>query len=245
MIKLKYILCFAVILFFNTKVFIAAQSHSTSIYNAYVNDNMEKWKNIMDQMEIENDISKEKKMELLNYYYGYTAYYVGKKDEKKIEKYIEKAEKLIKEILESDPNNSTAYAYKGSFIAFKIGMSKIKAPLLGPEGIRSINKAYELNKNDVQAVADKANMLYYTPSIMGGDKQEAIKFYEKAVELMENKSLIRDNWQYLSILTALAKRYDEMGYTSKAKSTYEKVLKIEPNFKLVRDQVYPDFLKKT
>ena len=49
---------------------------------------------------------------------------------------------------------------------------------------------------------------------------------------------------YLQLLFLEAHCNELLGNTDLARKGYEKALKTEPNFKLVRDKYYPDFLKK-
>jgi Tfp pilus assembly protein PilF len=43
----------------------------------------------------------------------------------------------------------------------------------------------------------------------------------------------------------MAKAYDKIGHKTTAKAYYEKILALEPNFRWVRDELYPAILKET
>jgi len=58
------------------------------------------------------------------------------------------------------------------------------------------------------------------------------------------KEEIVGDWNYLSLLTTIARAYESTGELSKAKLSYEEILKIEPGFTWVRDELYPQLLKK-
>lgn len=239
---LCFILFLSLISISNSNVW-AQRNNSSDIYNAYITGDMGKWKSAMDQMEKENPGSPDRKLELIGYYYGYTAYLIGlgNKD-KEAKANIEKAEKLIKDVLNQSPQNATALAYKGSFIGYKISLNKVKAMIIGPESINSINKAYKIDPENVQAVADKANLMHYAPGAFGGDKAGALELYEKGIRLMEKRNQTHENWFYLSLMTSLARRYEEAGQYDKAKTMYEKILRVEPRFKWVKDELYPSLL---
>ena len=53
-----------------------------------------------------------------------------------------------------------------------------------------------------------------------------------------------EDWNYLSLLSMIAKTYTELKDFNQAKSYYEKILKIEPDFLWVKNELYPDLLKK-
>ena len=59
-----------------------------------------------------------------------------------------------------------------------------------------------------------------------------------------NKEQIKDDWNYLSLQTAIAQAYEETGKWGLAKLYYEKILKIEPDYSWVKNELYPAILKK-
>ncbi|MCD7900173.1 MAG: tetratricopeptide repeat protein [Bacteroides sp.] len=237
----KYIISFLIFLLVGKVVCFSQSSYKQAIYNAYVNGDMSKWKVTLNKMESDS-LSVEGTLELLNYYYGYIGYMIGIDKSKTATLYIKKGEKLIDEILKNDPQNPTANAYKGSFIAFKIAISKLKAVTMGPQSMKYINKANKLDYTNVQALTDKGNMLYYAPSMFGGNKKEAIIYFEKAIKQMEINNE-NNNWFYLYLLTSLAQYNQEMGNKEDALSVYEKILAKEPNLKWVRDEFYQALLE--
>ena len=59
-----------------------------------------------------------------------------------------------------------------------------------------------------------------------------------------NENFAQQNWNYLSLLTSIAKAYEVTGRKAMAKLYYEKILKIEPNFMWVKNELYPKILNK-
>ena len=158
--------------------------------------------------------------------------------------FINAGEKLINKVLEKSPGNATALAYEGSYIGFQINTNKIKAISLASESISNINKAYDSDPRNIQAIIDKANTLYFAPSFFGGDKQEANKLYLKSVSLMETTRKTDQNWTYLHVLRLLGRAYEKQNKFQEAKLIYEKSLHKEPNFRLVKEVLYPKVLAK-
>lgn len=163
---------------------------------------------------------------------------VPKKNES-AEKYIVRGEKLIAEVLKKSPENATALAFKGSFIGFRIALSKFKALTLGVESNECIEKACNINPNNIQANVDKGNALYHTPKLFGGDKKEALKLFQQAARLLEKNNNTSNNWFYLNILTLIAKNQESLGNFHQAIQTYEKILVFEPNYQWVKNELYP------
>lgn len=217
----------------------AQQPTSISIYNAYIQGDMDAWLTVIRQMESQPPLTDAQKLDLISYYYGYTAYLIGNDRKKEARENIKTAEKLIDEMLKENSSfDVPLMAFKGSFIGYKLGLNKFKAITLGPESMKYIKRAYRKDPGNVQAIADMANMLYYAPDIFGGDKKEAVRLYKKAVSTLEQNNQWRHNWFYLNILVTLAQHYDSVKQPDEAREIYEKILNIEPGFRWVSEELY-------
>jgi len=220
-------------------------SYRDSIYKAYSRGKMDKWLEIMQDCEKNVDQNRvEDKLELISYYYGYTAWLIGAEKYDTAEDYIDKSEELIDKLLEESPEDATLLAYKGAYIAFKIGISNLKAIFLGSKSMKYINKSIELDPDNIQGNIEKGNSMYYRPSAFGGDKTEAIDYYERAIEGFEKQGLVVNNWMYINTMTALGQAYEATDQIQSAKLCYEKIIRIFPNFMWVEDELYPDLLKR-
>ncbi|TMM57048.1 hypothetical protein FEE95_11185 [Maribacter algarum] len=216
-----------------------------SIYKAYSRGKMDKWLDIMNTCEKKvNQNNLEEQMELISYYYGYTAWLIGAEKYDTAEVYIDKSEKIIDKLLDESPENATLLAYKGANIAFTIGISKLKAIYLGPKSMKYINKSIELDSVNIQGNIEKGNSMYYRPAAFGGDKNEAIQYYITAVKSFEEQGLVQNNWMYINTMTALGQAYEATDQIQLAKLCYEKIIRIFPNFMWVEDELYPDLLKR-
>lgn len=224
---------------------IFAQSVQNQIYQDFISGNMTDWKKQMNTFAYRSNLSKSEKLELVLYYYGYIGYSLGIKNKKEAQIYIDKGDSLIDELINNNYALADAYALKGAFVGFKIGISPLKAPFIGKSSISAVNKALSIDPNNIQANIEKANILYYSPRAFGGDKEKAIKSYIKAVSLFESKSInLSQNWRYLNLLTNIGKIYSEMKKYDEAKRMFEKIMSIDRNYKYVKDELYPELLKK-
>ena len=89
------------------------------------------------------------------------------------------------------------------------------------------------------------NAQFYMPPIFGGSKKEALEYFLKALNLMEqDKSKLANDWNYLSLLALIGRSYEETEQFDKAEFYYNKSLKAEPNFLWVIDELYPQLIKK-
>jgi len=226
----------------------AAYSESTykkNIYTAFITHDMAKWEKVIRTIEATNATNTvEQKLELINYYYGYIGWLIGQKKFTPAEKLIPKGEKLINQVISVSPKNATAYSFKGSFVGFRIGIDKCKAIFLGSESKNSINKAMQLDSQNIQAIIDKGNLLYYSPRLFGGDKKEALTYFLRGVKIMERNKETYQNWVYLNLLTMIASVYEKTDNLEDAKLTYEKIMRNEPDIKWVKDGLYVQLIAR-
>lgn len=208
----------------------AKTSYSKSIYDAYIVRDMTKWESIVQSMEASRSVTTiDQKLELVSYYYGVIGYLVGKKQYARAEQLTNKGDALIDQVLQASPKNATATSYKGSFTGFRVGIKGFKALLLIFDSKKYINKAVEMDPQNVQALIDKGNMYYYAPAVLGGDKKMALTYYLKAAGIMEKINEISDNWVYLNTLTMIAFAYTKTKNPNAAKQMYAKIMRLEPN----------------
>ncbi len=232
-------------LLYSSQTMQAQSVNQKTIYKAYINSDVTKWSTTIRNIETNTPPTTiDKKLELVNFYYGYASYLVGIRQNSQARKNITTAQKWIDQILASSPKNASALAYKGLFIGLEISISKTKSISLASQSLSAINKAYDSDPHNVQAVIAKANALYQAPTIFGGDKREAIKFFLKAISLMETSKTTDQNWIYLHTLISVGRAYDKQNKTRDAKLMYEKALRKEPNFRLLRDNLYPAILNR-
>ncbi len=227
---------------------VVVQLHSSNInqqniYRAFIAGNWKAWITEIQVNEAKKTNDLNQKLFLIELYYGYSGFLLSKKNYDEVEKLILKADKLISSILNSEPKNSTALAFKGSFTGFKIPINRLKILQLGNESFRYVNLAYEIDNNNIQALTDRGSALFFTPKLFGGNKSEAIKHFEKAISILEKTNNTAYNWKYMNLLTLLARCYDKTDQKKKAANTYEKILKLEPDFLWVSKELYPAFLK--
>ncbi|MGC9375511.1 MAG: hypothetical protein ACP5DQ_10790 [Bacteroidales bacterium] len=216
---------------------------NTKIYKAYIHGNMVAWKTHMDSYKANTN---EQKMNLVNYQYGYIAYCIDQDKDDEAEKYLAKAETLLAELEKQQYEISMVNAYKSAFIGFKIGLSPYKAPFIGQASLDFAKKSVAQDGRNYFGYVQLGNIAFYTPAIFGGSKEDAMKHYLKALELLDkNHASLNDNWNYLNLLATIINAYYEIGNYEKAKQYCIKTLAIESNFDWVKNVLYPKTLKKT
>ena len=218
--------------------------YKADIYIAYINSDMKKWNKIIDEMYLQKDKSNAFKLELINYQYGYIAWCIGVEKDDAAEKYLALAEESLKTLERSSYMLSLVNSYKSAFYGYRIGLNKLKAPFIGRKSIECAKLAIKLDNKNPYGYIQYGNSQYYMPAILGGSKTVALEYFKKAEELMELEGdQIKEDWNYLSLLTMIAKAYNEIKNYEFANAYVQKILKVDPNFLWVKNELYPQFIK--
>jgi hypothetical protein len=236
-----FIICFLMFLHFAG----VKASSKSAIYTAYVLNNMKDWQRIIDQMETIETKSNNLLLELVNYQYGYIAWCIGNNRNEEAGKYLDKAEKNITLLAKRNCNPTMVNAYKAAFYGYRIGLNTFLAPFFGPKSVASVKLSLEQDPNNSFGYIQYGNIMYYMPAIFGGSKTEALQSYIKAKNLMEKNSQdIYQNWNYLNLLALIAQAYSDLNDCTTARVYFDTILKQEPEFGWVKNELYPQLLKK-
>ncbi len=211
-------------------------------YQAFIDGNMNKWKVQIDSMQKSAQLNDDDLLDLVNHQIGYIGWCIGMKkyDEAKI--YIHLSESILNELQNKNFKPSYVLSYKGSVSGLKIGLNTLYAFLLGPGIISKAKSSIQIDDENPYGYILLGNSKYYMWSTMGGSKEEAISYYKKAEKIIENKNQTNYNWNYLSLLTMIAHAYEQMNEYSDADLYYQKILRVEPNYKWIKEEIYPQFL---
>lgn len=235
-----------ILVFFGLMVGVQVSSQpgfKMNLYQSYISGDMVRWQQEVSRMEQKKNLTGWQKEELLEGYYGLIGWLLGNEKTREAKSYIGKGEKLMDEMLQANPANSTVLAFQGAFYGFSIGLQKFKAVVLGPKSMNAVKRALEMDPGNIQAHIEKGNILYYSPGLVGGDKSKSVEFYEKACLIMEKNGKAKNNWLYLSTSVQLAKITEELGNKEKARLIYEKLLAEEPGFLWVKNELLPGLIK--
>jgi hypothetical protein len=220
-------------------------SFRSEIYHAYVTNKMYLWKNVIDRMNDIPDKSNDFILELVNYQYGYIGYCLGYDKKTEAKKYLELAQKNIDILEKHNYSLSIVCAYNAAFCGFRMGINILSVPHNGFRSIEYSKKAVELDCENYLGYVQCGNIQFYMPKTLGGSKQEGIGYYIRAKEILEkDKGSLKDDWNYLAVLLVIGQSYTYLDDFISAKSVYDYILSLEPDFTYVRDELYPELLKK-
>src|SRR6056297_119368 len=219
-----------------------SQGFEERIYEAYISGEMADWQRAMGEMEQvwESTGSHELLYDLVVAQYGYIAWLISQEKDKEAREYVKQAEEYLEILLERSPGNARAHAMLGAIYGYKIGLNAYKAVVFGKKSFSENKLALELDPDDPQVWMEKGNIEFYKPAIFGSSSVEAAKIYEKSVKLYEADSQgLKHNWLYLNTLRSLADAYIASEMYRKADGVYQKMLRVEPRLKWMREEIYP------
>ncbi len=221
-----------------------AQSLETKklTYAAYLGQGLASWEEALKTVESKYSTS-DKPTELIDIAhvkYGLLNATMANQDEDSFDKYLEGAKEDLDFILDLDSKHADAHTIKAAVLSLQIAYSPLKGMFLGPKSDSHIEKALKYNSESAFAWKMFASSKLFTPAMFGGDIEEAVASYEKAVSLFEkNDSDLASNWLYLDALAWLGQAYMKNERHDEAVSTFEKALKREPNFGWVEFVLLP------
>ena len=220
-------------------------TYRSEVYSAYINNNMDLWRNVIEKMNAIPEKNNELLLELLNYQYGYIGYCLGfdKKDEAR--ELFQAAQKNLEILEDRKYSLSVINSYKSAFYGFRIALNPITAPVNGFKALDCARTALKLDPEHYLGYVQLGNSEFFMPSTLGGSKKEALEYFLEAKKLMEkNPESLSDDWNYLSLLIVIGQTYTYLKDYNSAQRAYQNILELEPGFLYVKDDLYPKLLKK-
>lgn len=222
-----------------------------SIFEAYLSGDMSVWKTVIDTTQWET-LCDEDKVLLLNTEYGYVATYLddaptgikhSNKDKEQRQAtaklYLNQFTRHIEDAKSIIPTSrycmylSSAYAY--DFMMTKNLKSGIKS-------FQLCKQAVEADSKDPLALTLQGNVEFYSPKILGGSKEKALKLFEEAQQIMLNDEQYKYCWNTPSLLHCIAQCYEKMDRKDDAIKQCQEILEIYPNFSFLKNTYLPSLL---
>jgi tetratricopeptide (TPR) repeat protein len=162
------------------------------------------------------------------------------KDEDLFEKHVDEAEKNLETLITKNKDWGEPRALLSAVYGLKMGYSPMKGMFLGSKSSDLMEQARKKSPGSPLVWKLYGNSKYHTPEAFGGDLKEAIRAYEKAIQLYEAKTEnLSHNWLYIDTFAFLGQAYAKDNRSESAISIYEKVLKIEPAYTWVSYALLP------
>lgn len=159
----------------------------------YAKGNIENWEQEIRKLESLSNSTYEIRMEALLARYGFMGYLLGSRQNTRARKFLDETEKLVTNYQKERPNDARLMAVSAALVGFRIGLSPLRAPILGPKNVEAWEAAIKSNPNEPLGYIEKGNSLFYRPALFGGNKDEAEAAFRMALQLIRPDSC---NWIY-------------------------------------------------
>jgi len=179
------------------------------LYQTYIDDQMDKWPGLIGQLEALDDSSAQAQKEILLARYGLIGFYLGNERKQEARDELSLAFDQLERVKARFPDDAAFYSMDACLHAYQIALSMVQAPIYYARHQAAIRKAEELNKSEPLLSFAKANMLFYKPRLLGGNKEEAILLYQETLELAGKQRYSECSWFKMMVELFLLKAYYE------------------------------------
>lgn len=174
--------------------------------------------------------------------YRLSVFYMQNKNDDKFDAVSEESDKICDELLEKNPENAEVLALQGALYGIMISNNWTNAVTLGPKSSGILSKALEIAPENPRVLLQNGISKFNTPGFFGGDKDKAIQFFEKAIEIYKTVSEVDSllpGWGFEESFAWLGIAYLNKGDKEKARESYSQALKINPEFGWVKYKLLP------
>ena len=199
--------------------------YQCTFFESYRAGDMSPWPGLIAEMEKVKSTDLAWQTEIVKAIYGYVGYQLGNKNKDLARGYINKADVYLEKLLKQHPKNAQLHSLTGAFYGYKISLAFYKAPFYGPKSMMHIEKSMELDATNPSGYIEKGNSLLYRPAAFGGDKNEALVLYRKALKLMQKSDDQQCNWQQMLLRAFILKSLYETNQVAEAKAFRESMQK--------------------
>lgn len=223
------------------------QQARSKIYQGYRLNQPDKWREGISLLrQAANQSASESLLyELALAEYGLIGYCVASESCDDVYDRIDDTQDILDKLVDKVGTRGKAYAVYGGLLAMKIGLSPAKALYLGPRSSGYLDKAMEIAANSPYTWVEHGNMRFHAPAVFGGDKAGAVEAFQKAIELFDQQPAEKtNNWVYLHAIAWLGQAYEATGQLNMARQTYEKALRVAPDFHWVKYELLPAVKQK-
>ena len=214
-------------------------------YNAYLSGSQNLWIQAVQKARTAHEQSSTdaSNFEVLLAEYGLLNSTMRDQDEDLFDEYIKEAIDRGEELVESEYRTADTKAILSALTGLKIAYSPWKGMFLGPKSSNLVMEAMSLDSESPIVQQLYANQQNFTPEMWGGNPDNAIRAYQKAINIYENEDHT-NHWMYLDAHAWLGIVYKKQNQTKEADEIWEKAVDIEPDFRWVTNALLPSLEKE-
>lgn len=188
---------------------------------------------------------------LAHYYTALASYRIANQlpedNENRREQVVEDAISHLKRATDTAPEMADAWALLAGCYGQMMGMNPMQGMTLGPKSDDAMEKAKTLAPKNPRVWIISGRQDYYTPSMFGGDKEQALKKFEKAARLAgqeESEDPLMPSWGHAEAYTWIGVAHLNAERYKKAQTAFEKALDLNPDYGWVKQVLLPKVKEK-
>ena len=214
----------------------------TSVHTAYIENDFKAF--MQNHSYFERVLSMEPENALARYYMAYIEYRLlqfSQSDPKlDVEKYYDSGLDICRQLLDKKQLVPETETLMAGFYMMRLATNQMEAVALTPKIFELVADAEAAPENNPRPLIVKGIMLLNMPPMFGGSVEKAIESFSKAVSMYEEEKAVKPiRWGYEETLAWLGQAYEKNNQIDKARETYEKALKLEPEFRWVKYRLLP------
>ena len=210
-------------------------------YQGYLTSSQTPWEQALTKIEQNTSLTDDQRLTAVTEaQIGLLNYAMANQDEDAFDEVADALEENLEKLLKQDKKNALAQSRLAQLYSSTIAFSPYKAMYLGPKSEGLVDKALKYDPTCPNAWVQRGGAQLFTPAMFGGDKEEAVRSFQKAVQYFEEQGDTNRSWQYLNALAWLGQAHQQAGQTSDAVAVFQKALEVEPEFGWVKYQLLPE-----
>lgn len=204
---------------------------------SFINQNMKEWNVFIDELSAEFSRTKSeevqfKRMIVRHLYIAYLLF--NDNESEQIEIQLEGLNKDIEELSTSATYGKSSLAFKSPYLAYSALNNPVTAVYRLPMSFSAAKTAISEAENSPYSWAEYGNLQYCYARFIGGNYDDAVRSFKKAITLMEKTGVNTScDWYYINTLLFLAKSYEDGKQYEKANDVYDTLLKLRPDYEAI------------
>lgn len=243
----NFLQLFLVLLLCSLSVKVYAVDWSKSAYDTYAARDFSSWPTMIETLQttaFSPSGTIDQQIKVMTCYYGYIGHLLDIKKKDEASQWNKKAHTIFKKLLEKAPEDPRVLALHSMFIAYDIAISPIKAPFQAGNMMSTAKKALQKAPTLYLANLANANILFYFPESLGGDKKESLNYYRKVYDyFVAHPAISVSDWMYLNVMSTIAVVNEAIGNNQEALNWCNKALQVNPGFVYVKTVLLPRMKK--
>lgn len=209
-------------------------------YRGYLTASKAPWEQAIQKIEQDASLNEIDKLKAITEAQtGLLVYALANQDEATYKAVADPLEGNLETLLEQNETDARSLAKMARLNGATMAFNNWKAMYLGPQSKKLVDRALKAEPECPEAWMQRGGSLLFTPAMFGGDVDEAVIVFEKAVRYYEAQPNHASNWQYLDALAWLGQAYQKADRPAEAAEVFTKALEIEPNFGWVKYKLLP------